>query len=776
MRLFFFLFLGILPAFSTQKIKLCDVPKAETPLISVDQSYLLKTLYGPFVEAHGNSDKKLIPTNIHPFIYAAHKAFADHRPLTISPDNIWLLISQGVLTHLSQNSDKFREYSKSLTGSNQLIFDDPLYAPGKDNEWLKVVDLFSEKLSNRVNPQLKPFYEPSFSTTDINIKNALKISQLTAHSEQFEFALFSLCGIPEIIVEGTPEDWKLIASKMGQLETIGMAEWASYLKPVIDEFIKASKGESNPAFWNSFYKFDNECGNDQVTGWILNFFPYNNKGGMRQMVHFDPNGTMKPLPDSNPNTSFPSGRNYLPFKWRVDGRQIDMRFESGFMGVSQDSETLALKAEINWAVVQSKASGQLAVWQQNVVRDTAINSKILGAAYSATFIDIDSFKNDAESGLKNLTVLEYAIIKKPVKGAFLKDLTALPHFKSLECRDWNFEDQYLPLVSRLKNEQFAFVSEVKSHFFQFLPATARELVFSETRVKSDYFKNIRSGSIEKLVFNNCTFEDDALLSIASLKKSVQNIEFIKCQNLSYEQIDQLNQLTNLKSLTLKSSKLSDLPPLKLADLEYLDLSSNMLQSKESLNELKKLKVLILAGNRLNGVLTVDQFPELRELILHHNYITHLDVKLDQLEKLNISHNRLVKSPGLIKCRLSELHMEKNRIDKAEFPEFLHQSLRVLSLEEVRLSKNDIKSISSMRELHSLSLKNCALQNSDILELGKLNQLQTLRLWTNRQLDDNCKDVIIKLFSGGTQISIFDCGFSSSAMDEFARLREKFKVN
>src|SRR5262249_48555239 len=35
----------------------------------------------------------------HPLIAALHRAFCDHRPLSLSPDMIWLLIAQGVANH-----------------------------------------------------------------------------------------------------------------------------------------------------------------------------------------------------------------------------------------------------------------------------------------------------------------------------------------------------------------------------------------------------------------------------------------------------------------------------------------------------------------------------------------------------------------------------------------------------------------------------------------------------------------------------------------------------
>lgn len=772
MRFFILLYFVFLSPLISQNLKLCEVNKAKNPLITVDQEYLLKTLYGPFVVDHGKSDKQLVPTNIHPFIYAAHKAFAEHRPLVISPDGIWTLITQGTQIYLSQNSKEYREYSKSLLNDPALTVNGDI----SDTSWLNILDQFHNHLSDKLEHPGEQLYDISFSTTGMNIRNARKVMKVTSESEEFEISLFTLCGIPEITLEGKTEDWVKIRQQLKVLKEIGMNEWADHLTPVIDEFVNASKGEVNKHFWNSFYKFNDECGDAKITGWILNFFPYNKKGGVREFVKYKAGEDFKLVPHSDPNISFPSGRNFLPFKLKKDGEINEMRFEAGFMGVSQNPETLALKAEINWAVVKRKATGRLAVWQQNVVREGSISAKKLSAAYSATYIDIDSFLDEQENGLQNLEMLEYAIVKKAVQGAFLDELTKLPHFKSLECHDWNLADKYLPLISKLKNEQFVFSKPVKEHFFRHLPPSTQTLVFSGLEVKKAYFENIEVNSIKRVIFENCTFEEGTIAALGRLQNSLMEIEFNKCKSLNQKELSQINNAANLLKLSLTSCKLSELPDLNLERLESLNLSSNNLKSLEPINSLKALKQLNAAGNRIHGRIILDQFKGLEELILHHNYIQHATLKLPKLRKLDMSSNRLELIPEMAACPLVSLQIEKNLIPKAAFPDFLTETLEYLILEEVKLSRNDISQISKMKQLQVLSLKNCALENGDMSRIIKLENLKSLCIWTNRSLDDVCKGDIIKLFLRGTDISIFDCGFSSGTMDEFAKLREKMKVN
>jgi hypothetical protein len=49
-------------------------------------------------------------------------------------------------------------------------------------------------------------------------------------------------------------------------------------------------------------------------------------------------------------SSLPFGLSKAPFCWDYREHSVDMEFLGGFVGVSQDKVTLAVKPEIGWAV------------------------------------------------------------------------------------------------------------------------------------------------------------------------------------------------------------------------------------------------------------------------------------------------------------------------------------------------------------------------------------------------------------------------------------------
>ena len=52
-------------------------------------------------------------------------------------------------------------------------------------------------------------------------------------------------------------------------------------------------------------------------------------------------------------SELPSGISRAPFHWDYLDRSFDMEFLGGFVGVSQDKDTLTVKPEIGWAVRES---------------------------------------------------------------------------------------------------------------------------------------------------------------------------------------------------------------------------------------------------------------------------------------------------------------------------------------------------------------------------------------------------------------------------------------
>lgn len=308
------------------------------------------------IEALRDRGGELLRSNFHPFVESVHMAYARHHSLTISPDMIWLLIAQGFAVHVNENTEALRGQFVDFEGKKTLIIRrDGFVKGGTNNDWPGTFAEFSKQIEANTGPGLLDLVTGDFSTTGPAEKAAFQITLMDAMQGYFEYTMMTLCGIPEVTLEGTPEDWRQIEEKTKQLAQYDLEWWVNDLLPVLKEFTAAAEGKENRVFWESIYKYNAlGSGDEFITGWVLNFFPYRyNEGKYSRMVPeevVDRDGNKLTVRKATTG-EFPSGLSRAPFMWDYKGTPFAMELTAGFVGYRQDIATLALRPEISWAVV-----------------------------------------------------------------------------------------------------------------------------------------------------------------------------------------------------------------------------------------------------------------------------------------------------------------------------------------------------------------------------------------------------------------------------------------
>ncbi len=362
------------PAQKPVIIKVCDEALAEKPLETSPANQMLGLIAGDELEAFSTMDaneewlSKSLPLK-HPFIAAAHLAFADHRPLAISPDMIWLLLTQQVASEVQNDPEKYRKlFAAHERGKRTLSVSRDEFLIGKPgNDWSSVfAELESQIIKDVAGSPVADFSHP-FSTSTPKEIAARQVVLLSAASPFFAYYISTLCGIPQIELEGSPDDWRWIREKVTTLKTFNMDRRTKALIPLLDEFIAASEGKANPAIWKSFYKYSSESGSSYVSGWI-NLFFVSESDEMLDVI-LDPTFTWAAapivesgrgasnLPLALRTKSYTSrGVTDTDFVWNYLNKAKPMRMRAGFMGVAQDIKTLTLKPTIAWQVAHVKIS------------------------------------------------------------------------------------------------------------------------------------------------------------------------------------------------------------------------------------------------------------------------------------------------------------------------------------------------------------------------------------------------------------------------------------
>lgn len=317
----------------------------------------VKKLMGITPEAAAINQWNVRGTYNHGFISTVNTSYANHYPLIISPDDIWLCISQGFAQHVNANAETLRKQFVQHEGKEIITIDCPRFVKGsRENPWPEVFPQFSNKIAEYIGKK-RDLLVGEFSTTGVIEKCASEIVLMEAMQQYFGYRCQTLCGIPKITLLGTVEDWKLIKAKTLVLAEFDCKWWIDALVPIIDNFINAFSGKADPKIWESFFKVGGGSGGPYISGWINTLFPYLEDYQTKKCTNKNSfvtewqKSTMK-YSHGPTSASFSKGLSCVPFVWDYYGKEISMQFIGGFMGTSQDKETLAVRSAIGWAVAE----------------------------------------------------------------------------------------------------------------------------------------------------------------------------------------------------------------------------------------------------------------------------------------------------------------------------------------------------------------------------------------------------------------------------------------
>jgi Domain of unknown function (DUF4419) len=326
-----------------------------------------KTMAAPFDEKNRAMMISRAGSRCHPFIDAVHIAFSQHRPLTLSPDAIWLLIAQGFSYHVAENAESLRPRLVRHEGKRELTVTslDLTLA-----SFEKAIEGFSSLIQQEIDPVLHETLICDFSTTSPAIRTASEVALMDSFSSYFSYAMMCICGIPKITVEGTSADWQRIRARVEVIATFGLEWWVSRLRPILDEFVLAAEGHPTLNFWQAIYKPKDAYGDQVATGWVTDLFPYLGDAPKRRKSHvfnherhnwaLSVDQGVETAPQFFTSQisgvglgSFPSGlssaRVRVSFK---DGSSSSLDLVAGFLAVSQNPSDLTLSPLISWCVAE----------------------------------------------------------------------------------------------------------------------------------------------------------------------------------------------------------------------------------------------------------------------------------------------------------------------------------------------------------------------------------------------------------------------------------------
>ncbi|WP_338769061.1 DUF4419 domain-containing protein [Bernardetia sp. ABR2-2B] len=336
--------------FEVEQLKRAKKPLKEISFEQISKQFSEETIIG---SADG---KEFVSFGTHSFLKGMQVAYAEHRPFILSPDMIWLLICQGFSKHVEVNAEKLRHLFVDFEGKKELVIEnDNLLATDKTilkAEWEKSIDEMNGEVAKHVGEDLINNLTADFSTTSLTEKIVSQIIVLNAFQPYFEYTFVTfVCGIPQITLEGTADDWQKVIDKSKKIAIYELDWWINELLPILEEIKETVNGKRNKQFWMNMFKQHtlNEYGSPTILdGWIVRFFPYYQNGYKKDLFEMGLSG-IDDLPPQIVN---------VPFIHRVLGgiESIDIpkEFLAGFFGLEQNATDLSLRPVIEWSIIRKR--------------------------------------------------------------------------------------------------------------------------------------------------------------------------------------------------------------------------------------------------------------------------------------------------------------------------------------------------------------------------------------------------------------------------------------
>lgn len=300
------------------------------------------------IVAKNNMENDLVNYGYHSFFDGMYFAYAEHRPFVISPDMIWLLISQGFAQHVNANPEQLRHFFVNFSGKTQLIVPtNTELSHLSEKEWEEIFPAFTDQIGNQTGDELIKILTSDFSTTTPVEKIASEITIMHAMKSYFEYVLtFAGCGIPQITLQGTTEDWEKVLVKTQQLSKYKLRWWTNDLEPILKKIIATSKGNVDEVFWRNMFKYHSQkrYGAPRIIdGWIVKFFPYDKDGKRNNLRKLEGTAQRAKLPEEIVKVD-------LQYVDIVSKEQIPLELWAGFVGLEQNTKDFTLTPKIGWLI------------------------------------------------------------------------------------------------------------------------------------------------------------------------------------------------------------------------------------------------------------------------------------------------------------------------------------------------------------------------------------------------------------------------------------------
>ncbi|CAL8133331.1 unnamed protein product [Orchesella dallaii] len=298
------------------------------------------------------------------FVKTVLEAYSQHHNLVIRPDDIWAAIMIQFSFYVNKNAEKLRSKFVDFEGKRELsveISGGSIYTV----PYSLFVKLMTREIDrNLVDPEVKEWIMPNFTTTTQNDYVSVGVVLMATMKHYFDYEFRMLCGIPNITLDGTVEDWKNILGRLEKLKEYELENWHDMLYPIISKFVDAKEGRVDGWFWEGIVsrRNDGPCGSpDLITGWITAFCVFDKKGNWQESSETDDETDMigrmakfwHSITSKWPEIEIdkiPGGVVEVDVTLNDHGKKYQSLMLAGHMGVEVKEDGVTMQPALGWAI------------------------------------------------------------------------------------------------------------------------------------------------------------------------------------------------------------------------------------------------------------------------------------------------------------------------------------------------------------------------------------------------------------------------------------------
>ena len=292
----------------------------------------------------------------HPVLQGFVDAYKNHRPITISPDIIWILIIQAFSNHVGANAEALKPMFVNFDCQKEIKVDRQdldFYQMTSEDYEREIFPYFVNQISEFTGKSIIDTITPNFTTTTTVSLAVGQLSIMSAMKNYFKYKLsLGGCGFPYVTIEGSLEDWQKINLKLNELKKYKFEWYTDRITKVVNQIIETKKGNVDIKFWKEMIRFKEPDGSyspDYVDGWFTKFFAYDYYGEIIEGPIFE-------------TTALPMELLSVPFILKIippgkkeeDVEEIKYEMLAGFVGMTQNKTNGSLKPEIGWLIRPKK--------------------------------------------------------------------------------------------------------------------------------------------------------------------------------------------------------------------------------------------------------------------------------------------------------------------------------------------------------------------------------------------------------------------------------------